>query len=377
MPEKAWLEPTNDETELGGGPYITAGKRVVTQPYDFAVRTLVDQLDDGELILQDIYQRNFVWGRARSSRLVESLLLNIPLPVVYFVEEESGIHTVVDGHQRLKSIFDFVRNDFKLSGLGVLNDLNGKKFKDLDRKAQRMIMSRTLRCIIIMRESDPDIRFEVFERLNTGAVTLNAQEVRNCIYRGELNQLLRRLVESSTWLTTLRRRVRDHRMRDCELILRFFALNARLEKYRPPMKKFLNEFMRDNRNPSSTELIRLDRLFDETISKVNLVFGENAFRPWDGSNWERSINRAVFDVIMIFFVSASSREVEQNREAIPNSFRNLCVENPHFMDAISRATGDRARLFTRLREFGRAVSDLGISFDTLQRIPPEFRTASR
>ncbi len=376
MPRGIWPEPTADETESGGELYPTAGRRVVTQPYDFAVRSLADQIRDGSLVLQDVYQRNFIWDRARSSRLIESLLLNIPIPVVYFVEDETSILTVVDGHQRLKSIFDFVEGNLRLRGLRVLTDLNGKTFQEIDRKDQRTVLSRTVRCIVIMKESDPDIRFEVFERLNTGAVSLNAQEIRNCIYRGEFNQMLRRLVEAPNWLRILRKSRKDHRMRDCELILRFFTLKDRLEIYRPPMKSFLNDFMRDNRDPSQQDVLTFEDLFEETITKVDRVFGQNAFRRWDGQAWESNLNRAVFDTVMLCLSSAPPNEIESSREQIKDALKELCEEDSGFLDAISRATGDKLRLFTRIQAFGNAVSSLGISVGVMRRVPRQFATAS-
>ena len=160
-------------------------RRVVTQPYDLSIQTLVEQIDDKTLVLAADFQRNYVWDNAKASRLIESLLLNIPIPVCYFAEDETGTYEVVDGHQRLNSIWRFVKGDFPLRGISELRDYQGHRFLKLSSTVQRDLQRRTIRCVVISRESDPDLKFEVFERLNTNAVPLNAQELRNCVYRDD------------------------------------------------------------------------------------------------------------------------------------------------------------------------------------------------
>jgi hypothetical protein len=165
-------------------------RRLVTQPYDFSVSSLVDDIDAGRLLLRMEYQRSYVWDDAKASRLIESLLLNVPIPVCYFAENEDGTLEVVDGQQRLQSIWRFIsaqasgEDRLTLRGTTVLDELNGLQFAQLAQRDQRRIKNRTIRCIVITEDSHPDIKFDVFERLNTGAVRLSDQELRNSIYRG-------------------------------------------------------------------------------------------------------------------------------------------------------------------------------------------------
>ena len=218
---------------------LAAGERkLVTQPYDYSVDQLTSHVEKGKILLIDVpYQREYVWDDAKASRLVESLLLNVPIPVCYFAENEDASWEVIDGLQRLHSIVRFLKNSFPLRGLSVLTELNGRTFADLPSRDQRRIESRTVRFVLITEESHPDIKFDVFERLNTGAVKLTPQELRNCIYRGAFNDGLREIVNDVSFRGALGR-AKDPRMRDEEMVLRFLALYSDLPGYKPPLTQF-------------------------------------------------------------------------------------------------------------------------------------------
>ena len=168
-------------------------RKLVTQPYDLGVKSLSQDIDQGRINLSIEYQRKYVWDTGKASRLIESLLLNVPIPVCYFAEDESGSYEVIDGLQRLTTIRRFLDGDLTLAGLSVLTELEGKLFADLAPRDQRRLENRTIRCIVITEDSNPDIKFDVFERLNTGAAMLTAQELRNSVYRGPLNDEFKRL----------------------------------------------------------------------------------------------------------------------------------------------------------------------------------------
>ena len=181
--EQVSSEPDLEEVELqeqdeeSSEPLDLAAdeRRLVTQPYDFSVSSLIEDIDSRRLLLELEYQRSYVWDDAKASRLIESLLLNVPIPVCYFAENEDGSLEVVDGQQRLKSIWRFATetddaNRLELRGLPVLTELNGKTFAQISNRDQRRLLNRTIRCIVITEDSHPDIKFDVFERLNTGAV---------------------------------------------------------------------------------------------------------------------------------------------------------------------------------------------------------------
>ena len=197
-------------------------RRAITQAYDLSINTLVEQWDDRMLVVPEL-QREYVWDDGRASRLIESLLLNIPIPVLYFFETEESQYEIIDGHQRVRSIARFVKNEFRLTGLHVMSELSGKRFHQLDDRDQRRLRARVIRTIIVSYESHPKMKFEIFERLNTGSIALTAQEVRNSLYVGALNTLIRELEREPLFRALIGRKEPCRRMVDRELITRFFA----------------------------------------------------------------------------------------------------------------------------------------------------------
>lgn len=233
---------------------VTEERKIYTDKGDPEVESLYGKYKKGKLVLQPDFQRHFVWDSAKSSRLIESALLDIPLPMVYLSEEKDGKEYVIDGQQRLTSFFSFIdgkfpdNRDFKLSGLRVYKDINGKSFNEIDENLQDKVRYCKLRTITFKKDSNNDLKFEIFERLNIGAVSLNDQELRNCIYRGSYNKLLRQLAADKDFMYLMGLKEPEKRMKDIELVLRFAAYyHSTYLKYKPPMRRFLNEDM-DNTN---------------------------------------------------------------------------------------------------------------------------------
>lgn len=361
------LDPAHDESTEESFAHISPpDRRLITQPYDLAVNDLVHQIQNSRLHLQPVYQRRYVWDNRKASKLVESLLINVPIPVCYLAEEADGTRSVIDGQQRLRSLYRFLENEFALTSLEVLPELNRKRFHKLTERQQRLIGNRTIRCIVISEDSDPDIRFDVFERLNTGSVALTAQELRNSVYRGRFNDLLRETAKSDTLRRCLGGRT-DSRMAFEELALRFFALDARLEDYRPSLKRFLNDFMRDHRHLHAEDLKPMESRFFVTCEKAYAVYGGSCFRrgAYDEDHtwhWLSTINSAMYDAVMLNFarVVANSADLTARRSEIVGMTADLLTESEDFEDAISLATGDRVRLRRRVRLFAEGLAELGM-----------------
>ena len=360
------LEELGDDADATFSNIAPPDRRLITQPYDLAVSDLVNQVETDRLHLRPVYQRKYVWDNKKASKLVESLLINVPIPVCYLVEESDGTRSVIDGQQRLRSLNRYLQNEFALTGLEVLAELNRKRFRQLTDRQQRLIANRTIRCIVISEDSDPEIRFNVFERLNTGSVALTAQELRNSVYRGSFNDLLRTLAKSSELSSCLGGRS-DTRMAFEELVLRFFALNERLSDYRPSLKRFLNDYMRTYRHLDESGIDARQKLFSETAAKAHAVFNGNCFRRATGTAtewaWLPQVNSAVYDVIMLNFarLSMTPTQLGDAADDIVDALVLLMFKNDDFADAISLATGDRARLFRRVRLFAESLSALGLS----------------
>jgi hypothetical protein len=341
-----------------------AERKVVTQPVDLSVQTLVEQWKSNVLVLPEI-QREYVWDNGKASRLIESLLLNIPVPVLYFAETPEAKYEIIDGHQRVHSIARFVSNEFPLASLGVLREYRGSRFHHLPEREQRFLRMRTLRAIIISIDSHPTMKFEIFERLNTGSISLNAQELRNSIYRGKFNKLLRELVTNANFRAIIGTKTPRKRMVDEELVLRFFALHDNLGTYRPPLKRLLNDFSDAQRMIDDIRLAEFRALFESTIARVRALIGENAFRLIDttGKALESAVNRALFDAQMLSCSWVQSDlPVAEYRKRVQREVASL-NNSPDFLDAIQRATGDRSRTLRRVRDIVDALKRAGVPMD--------------
>lgn len=359
----------DDDLELGERDheetvdFPPSDRRIHTQGYDLSLNTLEEQWKDGTLIVPD-FQREYVWDNAKASRLIESLLLNIPIPSLFLSENAEAQYEVVDGHQRVYSVIRYLDNQFPLSGLRIQQELIGKRFFKLPEREQRFLRTRVIRAIIISADSAPAMKFEVFERLNTGGLALNAQEVRNAIYRGLLNEKLKELERDAGLRYCLGSKTPRRRMVDRELVLRFLALSDRLEAYRPPLLRFLNDYMYENRDAKARWLTERAERFQETTALVADVLGRSAFRviDRDGAPLERNINRAVFDAQMLAFSVADPKTARARKAKIIEGFGSL-FEDADFLDAIRRATGDRARTHERVRDVAAALKEAGVAVD--------------
>lgn len=356
----------NDLQEMEGDEeflFPPAERRVITQPVDLSISSVLEQWDLQQLTLPTI-QREYVWDNGKASRLAESLILNIPVPVLYFAETKDAKYEIIDGHQRVRSVVRFLKNEFSLSGLAVLREYKGLRFHQLPDREQRFLKMRTLRAIIISVDSHPSMKFEIFERLNTGAISLNAQELRNSIFRGSFNDLLHGLVKNPTLRKVLGTKFPRKRMVDEELLLRFFALRALLSSYRTPLKRFLNDYMMSVKDAEPEDLGLLTQTFESSIQCIADIFGDAAFRNLtpEGDPSESTVNRALFDAQMLAVSWLAAPPSAQQAKAARLSIASL-FSDKGFLDSIQRATGDRARTLKRLRDTISALGKAGLKFN--------------
>ena len=261
-----------------------------TMSYDYSVQYLYDLIKKGKIVLEVPFQRKQIWKPDQASSLLESIIMNVPIPPLYFAEEENGNWLVLDGLQRLSSILNYYDNEFPLSKLEVLTELNKMKYKDLPPKAKSLLDDGMLRVNVIKKDSHRDIKYDIFMRLNRGAVTLNYQELRNCMYRGKLNDAAKELCEENeSFLAILKQKKPHQRYLDVEFIIRYFAFSDNitrdengdvcLNRYRGKLVQFLNEYMDLHKDCSLAEKQSYKDRFNETIEKVLIVFGtDKAFR---------------------------------------------------------------------------------------------------
>lgn len=333
-------------------------RRIVTQSLDLSIEALVARISRAALILQPEFQRDYVWSAGKASALVESVLMRIPLPVVYLAETPEGDWEVVDGQQRLTSLYSYVLGRFpdgtafRLGQMNVRSDLKGKAFKDLPKADQNAILNYTLRAVILQNDSHPDLKFEVFERLNCGSVQLKDAELRNCMYRGSYNDMLNELAENPFLLKIRHAETPHKRMEDRQLILRFFAMKRNTHlNFRGGMKQFMNREMIAHRHASPAEIAAMKAMFENAIECAWAVFGSNAFRRWSKGDerslegqWESKLNVALWDTLLYTFAFFEKRQIIPVSDAIREEFLDLMSTDETFVDYIGRTTDKPDRI---------------------------------
>lgn len=349
--ELEFEQPLEDELESIELPKDK--RRVFADQGDPEIESLHGKYKRGKLIIQPDFQRQFVWDTAKSSRLIESALLDIPLPVVYLSEEKDGKEYVIDGQQRLTSFFSFIDGkfpegkDFKLTGLKIFTEFNRKKYRELEDGLQDKIRYCKIRTITFRKESDADLKFEIFERLNTGSVSLNDQELRNCTYRGPYNELLRELSTDNDFRYLLGLKDPDKRMKDVELALRFSSFyHSTYLNYKSPMRKFLNDDMEAFQNISVEKASELRNAFKNTTSIIKSLLDRHAFKRFykgDANNpngkWEpKKFNASLYDILMYSFAREDKNKVYQRLDSIREALIHLMTNDQEFIDSIELST---------------------------------------
>ena len=268
---------------------------------DYDIKGYVGRLKSGDIKIPE-YQRKYIWDQTRASRFIESLLLDLPVPGIYLYRDiDSEEQLVVDGNQRLQTLRGFYEGTFigtdkpfKLTGLETR--FNGLSYEDLQITDRRRLDNSFIRATVIRQikpDDDATSQYFIFERLNTGGVALASQEIRAAIYGGSFNRLLHELNKDELWRLLYGKKSDDKRMRDEELILRFIALYFDGDNYRPPMKGFLNKFMKGNRNLQSYSRDDIVPRFEDTVRCILDKIGDDAFKR------TTSLNAAMLDSIMI------------------------------------------------------------------------------
>ncbi|WP_295436582.1 DUF262 domain-containing protein [uncultured Thiodictyon sp.] len=284
--------------------YVRGEIRIVTEQARYPLNTIAEIVENRSYKLSPEYQRRHRWSRDQQSRLIESLIMNVPIPPVFLYEYDYSRYEVMDGLQRLTAIHDFYRNEFELSGLSQWNELNGRKYCDLPERVREGIDRRYLSSVILLKETAKDdvealrLKQMVFERINSGGERLTPQETRNAIFDGSMNRLCIKLSKNDSlcrlWAipapepaeiaggTPSKERLANEdyrRMEDVELVLRFFAYRQKrnLHKGNISLSGYLDVYLRHSNGFPEDVLMQLQMLFDEVISLVEDAFGESAF----------------------------------------------------------------------------------------------------
>jgi hypothetical protein len=351
-------EPDDILNRIEGDPVDFWEKKqrdLVTSVVDYNLCTLSQLSTDGTIDLSPKYQRRFRWDKERQSLLIESFLMNVPVPPIFLNEDKYGQYSVIDGKQRLMAIADFFKGKLELIGLKVFSDINNKTFEDLPIRLQSVLKTRpTLRAIIVLRQSDEDVKFEVFQRLNTGGVTLNPQEIRNSTYPGPLNDLILELSENKQFHRILgiknkNRSVIYQEMRDAEFVLRFFTFKDIWRDFKGSMKRLMDNYMSVNQHIQPKNIQQLKDNFLNTIQVVENSFGEYCFRRWiaEKRHWRGQILASLYDAQMFGCRGIDAELTKQKQPHIISQLKRLFTDED-FKKSINAATNNIGNFRTRV-----------------------------
>lgn len=339
--------------------------RVTTK--SFSLRNILDLIDGNELDLAPDFQRLRVWKPVQKSQLIESILLQIPLPAFYFAEDDEGILRVVDGVQRLSTIHDYCRGSngrggFALSGLEYVADVWGLRFSDLPAQWQRRIHNTQITANVIDPSTPTPVMYDIFRRINTGGTPLNAQEIRHCMSRQRSRDLLQRLAHLDEFtLATSGLLLNQRRMIDREVVLRFIAFWTRgVSLYDNTMEEFLwstTEQLDDPRRMPSEAIYEAEDAFRRGLRRAHAIFGEHAFRKWPSSDDRlKPFNRALFESWTVELARLNRDPAPAENSAIATAARDAMQNDSGYMEAISASTGDRRRVFVRFETAAQIIS---------------------
>ncbi len=342
-----WFESEDELTEVTPGDidvaqrYSEAQLRIVRSNMDLSLHNLRQSLKDASYInLSPTYQRRHRWDGKKRSQLIESLLLNIPIPPIFLFENDYNQYEIMDGRQRLEAIKDFLDNSYPLRGMEYWPELNRTRFGELPPTIQRGLLRRTISAIVLLAEtsrpedSEIDVRMALFKRLNTGGVNLNPHELRNALYPSPFNEMLQRLARWDTFRETWRiplytdeeaeeipKKVQSNAlyktMADCELVLRFFAIKETIIDERSgSLRRLLDDCLMQHAKDKPSELESMENEFREVLTFLFKTFGGKPFvlpqtsRP----------SRPAYDAMMVATAITGLANLEGKDEAIRSSF---------------------------------------------------------
>jgi len=323
---------------------------------DYPVDSLVRRMRDGKIRVPS-FQRGYVWTEKQASRFVESLLLGLPVPGIFLSKEiDSADLLVIDGQQRLKSLqyfYDGVINDrvFKLKD--VQERFTGKTYKELDADDRQRLDDSIIHVTIVKQDEpseDNSSIFLIFERLNTGGLLLQPQEIRSAIYAGKFVKLLSELNQYPKWRNVYG--FQSPRLKDQEFILRFFAMFFYRDNYQKPLKGFLNKYMANNRDLKIHNEAELTEIFHKTIAYVDEVLGKKAFRP------SRGINASIYDSVMVGIAETYTIKSKfPNKTSFLDAY-NALLNNEEYNKVTAEGTSDEPIVQKRMNLAIEAFSNI-------------------
>jgi hypothetical protein len=346
-------EGLDDVAEVNNDTVLQA----VVSGTDWTTETIITQIDKGNIQLNPQFQRRDAWEGHRKSRFIESLILGLPIPQIVLAESRTkrGSYIVIDGKQRLLSIRQFaaapndeVYTQLRLTGLTIRRDLHLATLASLRVDPARAedvaaLENQPIRTVVIKNWGTEDFLYQVFLRLNTGSVPLSPQELRQALHPGPFVAFVDEASGASAGLRRVLKLKRpDFRMRDAELLTRWYAFAHYASEYTGDLKRFLDKTCEtlNDQWPDVEQQLRDELIeFEASITTTFNIFGTHAFRKWTAGGYERLFNRAIFDILTYYFARAEVRlAAEAHAAEVEQAFKNLCETDQDFLSSIERTT---------------------------------------
>jgi len=377
LPEDDIITCIDDGTGIEKEEIEGDGK--ITEPFDptlirvnhkvMVIDLLVSRIKEKELDLMPDFQRKAgIWSDAVQSRLIESILIRIPLPAFYMDGTDENNWLVVDGLQRLTTIDRFViKNELELTGLEFLNQIEGKTFKELPRNLQRRIKETQVTVYLIERGTPADVKFNIFKRINTGGLPLSPQEIRHALNQGDATKMLDRLSKSIEFKRATDNGIHDKRMADQECVLRFIAFTITpYYKYKTKDFKDFDTFLNYNmgvlNKMSNQKREDLEKQFLRSMVAAFGLFGKYAFRKLYKEGRDRNpINKALFEAWSVNLNQLTDEQLkilQQKKDTLKQKFIDLMNNDRDFEDAISQGTGDIKKVDYRFRRIEKLLQEV-------------------
>jgi hypothetical protein len=340
--------------------------KISITPQSPTISNLVDMMrqSPSEIDLNTDFQRSGnLWGPEKQSRLIESILIKFPLPAFYFDAESEKKWLVVDGLQRLCSLYNFiVKESLELTGLEFLK-LKGKKYSELDRSLQRIIDQTQVTAYVINPGTPPKVKYNIFKRINTGGLVLEPQEIRHALFQGVAADFVKEMASLQSFKSATENKVPVNRMLDREFANRFVAFYLiEPDDYRPDLDSFLSEAMEKIQKLDETECKNILDAFDNAMKTAKAIFGNWAFRKANHYPDRRMpINKSVFEVWAVELAKLSltgQNFLISKKTIVFDHFASLCKSDQKFLDAISQATGDKSRTSYRFRKIRELIQEI-------------------
>ncbi len=335
--------------------FLDSQDRLVFQASDLSLGSIESMVTKGAIDVNPPFQRRERWSLQKRSALIESFLLNIPVPPVYLAEDEYGKYSVVDGKQRITSIHSFMTNGFKLVALERFQEIENFRYSDLPMDLKNALDVRPyLRVITLLKQSDPMLKFEVFTRLNRGGETMAAQELRNVAFSGPLNDLIYALAKNAFLRKQLKikgdRSPALQRMIDAELVLRFLTLRDIWQEFTGGFRDAMDQFMVTYRQPSDAKLREFKVAFESAIETCQNIWGDASFKRPVGSSWRDQLLSGMYDAQMVavdMLTDEERKKAIQHSAAIKKTTK-VAFDDITFNTAVRLGTNTPSRVFYRI-----------------------------